>query len=224
MNSLATTRRLLACGAIAGPLFVIAFLIEGATRADYSPLRHPVSSLAIGDLGWIQAVNFFVTGSLVVAFAIGVRRVLQPARWGSRLIGLVGVGLIGAGMFTSDPINGYPPGTPLFPTPDTTAGLLHVLFSVPVFVAWPIACFVLGTLFLRQHQHRLAIVSGFSGVAIVSTSVLTAIAINQVSPDLAALAGAFQRISLIVSFLWTGIVAMYLLRSTPESQHGTLAP
>lgn len=48
------TRALLACGAIAGPLFIAVFLIAGATRADYDPLRHHISTLAIGDLGWIQ--------------------------------------------------------------------------------------------------------------------------------------------------------------------------
>jgi len=46
------TKTLLACGAIAGPLVVVAFVVEGATRAHYDPLRHPVSSLALGDSGW----------------------------------------------------------------------------------------------------------------------------------------------------------------------------
>jgi hypothetical protein len=36
----------LACGVIDGPLFVVVFLVEAATRAGYDPLRHPVSSLA----------------------------------------------------------------------------------------------------------------------------------------------------------------------------------
>lgn len=80
MNRATTTRRLLLCGAVAGPLFVLVFLIEGATRADYSSLRHPVSSLAIGDLGWVQTVNFLITGSLVVAFAIGLHLDVSQGR------------------------------------------------------------------------------------------------------------------------------------------------
>ncbi|MCI0727528.1 MAG: DUF998 domain-containing protein [Chloroflexi bacterium] len=48
---------LLVCGAIAGPLFTVAWLVEGATRANYDPLRHPISSLSIGELGWTQTVN-----------------------------------------------------------------------------------------------------------------------------------------------------------------------
>lgn len=53
-----TTRALLACGAVAGPLFTVAWLLEGATRADYDPLRHPVSSLAFSELGWTQRATF----------------------------------------------------------------------------------------------------------------------------------------------------------------------
>ena len=49
MTKTINTKTLLVCGVIAGPLFVVAFLVEGATRAHYDPLRHPVSSLALGD-------------------------------------------------------------------------------------------------------------------------------------------------------------------------------
>ncbi len=72
------TKTLLACGVIGGPLFVVMFFIEGATRADYDPLRHPVSSLALGDRGWTQSANFLVTGFLMLAFAIGLRRAFRP--------------------------------------------------------------------------------------------------------------------------------------------------
>ena len=74
------TRTLLACGVIAGPLFVGAFLLEGATRADYDPLRHPLSSLALGDFGWTQIANFIVAGLLTLAFSIGLQRALRPGK------------------------------------------------------------------------------------------------------------------------------------------------
>ena len=61
------TRGLLRCGLAAGPAFVAAFLVEGAVRDDYRPLRHPVSSLALGPRGWIQTGNFAVTGALFLA-------------------------------------------------------------------------------------------------------------------------------------------------------------
>lgn len=76
------TKTLLACGAIAGLLFVLVFLLEGATRANYDPLRHPVSSLALGDYGWVQSANFVVAGLLTLAFSVGLRRVFRPPRAG----------------------------------------------------------------------------------------------------------------------------------------------
>ena len=51
-------RGLLYCGLAAGPVFVTAFLAEGATRDGYRPSRHPVSSLALGPRGRIQTANF----------------------------------------------------------------------------------------------------------------------------------------------------------------------
>jgi len=55
------TRRLLRRGLAAGPVCVTGFLVEGAARDGYRPLRHPVSPLALGPRGWIQAANFAVT-------------------------------------------------------------------------------------------------------------------------------------------------------------------
>ena len=52
-----TRRGLLSCGAVAGPLFVSVFWIEGVRRPDYKPLRHPVSSLSLGPRGWVQAAS-----------------------------------------------------------------------------------------------------------------------------------------------------------------------
>ena len=57
----------LRCGR--GPVFAAVFLVEGALRDGYQPLRHPVSSLALGPRGWIQTANFAVAGTLFLAGA-----------------------------------------------------------------------------------------------------------------------------------------------------------
>lgn len=64
-SSITAAAGLLACGAIAGPLFTVVWVLEGATRAGYSPLRHPVSSLELGDFDWTQVANFIVAGTWV---------------------------------------------------------------------------------------------------------------------------------------------------------------
>jgi Protein of unknown function (DUF998) len=70
---------LLACGAIAGPLFTLAWLLEGATRPDFDPLRHPISSLAISGPGWTQRATFVIVGLLMLAFDIGCGACCGPA-------------------------------------------------------------------------------------------------------------------------------------------------
>ena len=208
-------RLLLACGVIGPPIFVVVFLIMGATRADYSPLRHPISALSIGESGWIQAANFVITGLLLLAFAMGLRLALRPSRgsvWGPLLVGLAGLGLIGAGLFTADPINGYPPGTPLMPAERTAHGLLHDLFGIPVFLGLPIACFVFTYRFARVGQRRWAAYSAFSGLAMFVTFVLAGMGFGQV-PGLAEIAGVFQRLSIAAGWTWIALLAVHLLRT-----------
>ena len=114
-KSTVMTKALLACGAIAGPLFIVAFLFEGATRANYDSLRHPVSSLALGDYGWVQSANFVVAGLLTLAFFVGLRRTPVQGKgstWGPLLVGVWAVGLLGAGVFVTDPVSATLPGLP----------------------------------------------------------------------------------------------------------------
>ena len=84
----------------------------GLTREGFDLTRHAGSLLANGDLGWIQVINFVVTGLMLVAGAAGIRRALGGGRWGPRLLAAYGVGVIGAGVFTADPTFGFPAGTP----------------------------------------------------------------------------------------------------------------
>src|SRR5918998_980221 len=87
--------RFLLAGALAGPLFLGAFLVEGAYRAGYDPMRHPISSLALGRTGWVQIASFLVSGMLTLAFAVGLRRTLRPgpgAAAGPLLVAGWGVG------------------------------------------------------------------------------------------------------------------------------------
>jgi hypothetical membrane protein len=92
---------LLSCGAIAGPFFIAVFLIEGALRSKYDPLRQAVSALAIGPRGWVQQTNFIVTGALMFAYAFGLSSALRAyggSFWAPVLVGIYALGLIGAGI------------------------------------------------------------------------------------------------------------------------------
>jgi Protein of unknown function (DUF998) len=165
------TRTLLACGVLAGPLYMAVYLGQALTRPGFDITRHPASVLSNGDLGWIQVANFLVCGGLVIAAAIGMRRALRTGRgrtWGPILIGLVGVGMILAAIFTADPVDGFPPGTPLGPpTTITRIGLLHFVSSLVGFSAWIAATFVFARRFAALGRPGWAIFSTATGALLL---------------------------------------------------------
>jgi Protein of unknown function (DUF998) len=131
-----------AAGLVAGPAFVLVVLLQAFTREGYDLSRHPISMLALGDLGWIQSVNFILSGALMLAFAIGLRA-SRAGTWGPVLVALFGVGLITAGVFVPDPAWNFPPGAPDgIPSQLSTNAMLHgVGFSV-AFLGISAACLV----------------------------------------------------------------------------------
>src|SRR5215204_6881540 len=213
------TKTLLACGAIAGPLFVLVFLLEGATRANYDPLRHPVSSLALGDYGWVQSANFVVAGLLTLALSVGLRRALRLGKgstWGPLLVGVYAIGLVGAGVFVTDPVSGYPPGTPdHLQSYSSVHAALHDLLSLPTFVGLPIACLVLARRFAGWGQRDWAIYSAATGVVFAVAFVLTSMAFNQVE-SLVEFGGLLQRLAITVGWTWLTLLAAHLLRGRSE--------
>lgn len=134
-----STRVLVTAGVVAGPLFVLVGLVQVLTREGFDLTRHPLSLLALGDLGWIQIANFIVAGVLMLAFALGARRSLGdgPGRvWAPVLFGLYGVGLVLGGAFTADPALGFPIGTPDgYPTEWTFHGGVHAFAAPLAFLA-----------------------------------------------------------------------------------------
>jgi hypothetical membrane protein len=207
------TKTLLSCGIIGGPLFVATFLVEGATRANYDPLRHPVSSLALGDSGWTQTANFVVAGLLTLAFAAGLRRALRPGKGstlGPLLVGVWAVGLLGAGVFPTDPVSGYPPGAPDRLSGHSWHGALHDLISGPAFVALAAACFVFGRRFTAHGERGWALYSAVSGLVFAIAFVLSNAGFGQAA-GLVDLAGLLQRVAVAVGFGWLTLLAVHAL-------------
>ncbi|WP_205315823.1 DUF998 domain-containing protein [Nonomuraea lactucae] len=204
---------LLSCGAIGGPLFVIAFLIEGATRTDYSALRHPVSSLALGPSGWMQIANFVITGLLMLLFAIGLRRALHAAgrdsTWGPLLVGTYAIGLIGAGVFVTDPVSGYPLGTPVQGV-HTWHGTLHDFpFSLLVFAALTATCLVFARRFAGWGERGWAIYSAVTAALFVIGFFLSGQAFAQ-AEGLVQIGGLLQRLTIAVGWGWLTLLALHL--------------
>ncbi len=87
---------LLSAGVLGTTLFVLVFLIDGATRSGYHPVRQPVSALALGPRGWGQTTNFIVSGLLTAASAAGVQ-LATDSWWLAIPVGVFGTALVASG-------------------------------------------------------------------------------------------------------------------------------
>lgn len=209
------TRGLLRSGVAAGPLFVTVFLAEGARRADYQPSRHPVSSLALGPDGWVQAVNFSAAGTLCLAGAAGLSRdrdAIIGTRLVPALIGAAGLGLLFSAMFPTDPVGGYPPGTPAVPPVQSASMTRHGIAAIPVFFGLPAAALASAWRFHRAGHPRWAIYSAATAASTVVTLGLAGAGFGQ-APRLASRAGLFQRASIVAAFAWTSAVSAHAIGS-----------
>jgi len=195
-------RWLLTAGASAGPLFVGTFLVAGALRAHYDPLRHPVSSLELGAHGWVQHASFLAAGLLTLALAAGARAALRtPA---AVLIGIWALGLIGAGAFTTDPVSGYPPGTPDRPLHATWHGALHDGVSLIGFAALVAACLVVARRSARDGRRGWAVYSVLTAIVFTAGLVLATLAFSGGG----ALGGLYQRVMATSAWLWLTLLAL----------------
>jgi hypothetical membrane protein len=190
------TKSLLACGVIAGPLFVAVFLVAGATRPGYDPITIAISRLALGEGGWLQTLGFLVSGSLLIAFGVGVWRTAVDhtivSTLGPSLVWLVGIGLITAGIF--------PIGNPL-----------HVLASLVALVAMPITCFAFSVSFRRQRSRGWVLYSLATGVFVAALVIGLIPALDSRGP-FASVGGLVQRATVVIWFVWVTLLAFDLWR------------
>lgn len=158
-----TTRALLTCVALAGPLFTVVALAQAFSRPGFDLTHDPISVLSNGELGWLQIANFVLTGLLTTLGAAGLRRA-SIGTWTPRLVALGGLGMIAAGIFRMDPANGFPVGTPTGTSATLSwHGDLHMLFGTISFAATIAACFVLGRWFARAGRRGYAFASRIAG-------------------------------------------------------------
>ena len=190
---------LLWAGATGSLLFPIVFLVDGWTRPGYRPMRHPVSALALGARGWIQTTNFVSCGIGIAAGAVALAPALNSVVL-AVVIGVLGLSLVASGVFTMDPMRGYPPGTP----DDTPADVsfrhtLHDWAGMLVFVLAPlapvVAVFVVPGVGWKIYSAVTAAV-GFT----------TSGAFGQAWENDHPRTGLIQRATLVTCLIWLGIL------------------
>jgi hypothetical protein len=202
MTALITIRPLLTAAATVGPLFYAVAIAQMLTRDGFDLRIHPISQLSTGSLGWIQVVNFVLTGLGVIALAIARRR-LVTAGTGRRsvplFLGVFGAGLVIAGLFPMDPQYDFPTGAPADAVAMSWHSVVHSVGAVVAFTALAVACIVLVVDAVRRRSAKAAV-----GHGLVAVVMLLPVSPTDSSLQI-ALNGA-------VAFTWTTVYAVQLRR------------
>lgn len=205
-RSARSTRPLLRCGQIVGVLYLAAGVIQGLVRQGFDFRRHALSHLANGPGGWVQTANLAVCGLLVIGAAVGIARVLR-SRAAAWLVGCYGASMITAAIFPTDPVDGFPPGTPPgVPAALSTSATIHLAAGAVGFLTLAAACFVVARAMSRLKEPSLARLSFVCGLAIV----LGFFAPAAIPTGPAGIAGIW--LAVVVGWAWLAATSTYLVR------------
>jgi len=200
----AVTRSLLGYGVLAGPFYVIVGVVQGLARHGFDFARHDLSLLANGSLGWIQILNLVLSGLMTIAAAVGMRRTHNAGTWGPRLVAGYGIGLVLAGVFVADPMNGFPVGAPPGkPTGMSWHSLLHIAAGSLGFACLIAACFVLARRMNKWYSRVTGVLFGVSFIGIASGSGSPVIVLG------------FSA-GVLLAWTWLAVTSVHLYRSTPK--------
>jgi hypothetical protein len=208
------TRLLLACGIIAGPLYILVGGAQILLREGFDMTRHPLSMMSLGDLGWIQITNFLVTGLLTIAMAAGLLRASQIGKrkvLGPLLIGFYGVCVVGGGIFVTDPALGFPPGTPdVAPETMSWHGMLHFIVGQLAFLSLIAASIVFARYFVANKAPGWAAFSALTGVIYLAAIIALIAAAGM------AWASILLYIAIALGWVWVSALALRM-RANGES-------
>lgn len=196
------TRKLLSCGVMAGPFFLLIFVIQAFARAEFRFVSSEPSSLSLGPWGWIQIANFVIGGVLIIAGALGMRKSLAASKgrfWGPLLLGVFGFCQIGVGVFVTDPVRS--------PTSLTFHGTMHLVFGGAGFTALMAACFVFVRTFASLRQVTWAVFCAITGLLFLASFFSAANAGQN-----AVRIQWFLNLIFVLAWVWVSAVPFRLMR------------
>jgi len=196
----------LAAAGIAGPIiFVLVVIVQSLLHPDYSQVKLPISALAAWPGGWLQSVNFVIFGLLMISFAIGLHLGVRPSRAGvigPALLVLSGVGLMIAGFFPWRNANG-----------DFVDLAGHLLGALLSFLGAGSGLIAVSRRMAADPRWRVVATYALaSGIAIVILFVATFALVIPSGALLHSSGGLVQRVTLLVWFPCTVVLALRLLR------------
>jgi hypothetical membrane protein len=112
---LSRARTLALAGLVAPLWFTTLIVAQGLLHPEYSHVRLPISALAAFPMGWVQNLNFFATGALMILFIAGLNGSVRPTPRGYvgfALLLIGGAALMMNGMFPWQMVDGVPTEPP----------------------------------------------------------------------------------------------------------------
>ncbi|HVG84620.1 MAG TPA: DUF998 domain-containing protein [Vicinamibacterales bacterium] len=201
-------------GMVAPVWFITLVIVQGVLQPDYSHITLPISALAAWPAGWIQNLNFFVSGVLLAVFAIGLNGAIRPTRFG--LIGIAlllacSVGLWIVGIFPWINVNGVPTEPPS-----------HVVGAVLTFVSASTGHVIVSRRMAADPEWRdlSTYVLGTGIIMLLLFIVVGGFAIGEGTP-LHSWAGLLQRVLVVIWFACIMVMARRALRLARESRPTT---
>lgn len=192
------TRSLLGYGVLAGPWYVLASVVQGLLTPGFDFAHDSWSLLSLGPHGFFHVLVFVLTGVMVAAAGVGLRRHAGGAA-GPALVAY-GLLLVVAGLARPDaPGGGF-----------STHGLLHLAAGGLGFVAFAVAAFALARRFARTGSRTWAtwsllagvlLLVGFVGVASGASSALVVLGFTA---------------AVVLSWVWLATVSVRCYREAAE--------
>jgi hypothetical membrane protein len=205
--------RFLCLGGVAGPVLLTAVVIICASlRPNYSHTKQFISELGARGTPNAEIMNFagFVpAGILLAGFGVSLASI-RPRRRGSVLaamcITLFGIGIAFAGIYSCDP------GCP---HRDASAeATLHDRVTSLAFTSGIAGVAVLSFYFRKVGEFRVL----WPYTAISSAAAYGFLFASGVSLESRVLSGLWQRMFLGTLFLWSMVVSLRILRSSPSEK------
>lgn len=186
--------------------FVATFVVLHFVQWGLNPAEHFISEYALGRLGWLVTLAFFVVGVGTLALARGLHRSFEPGELVTTpvaLITIAGISFIVLGVFKIDPL--LEDGTTAY----TPAGIAHLVAGLVLFLGLVVGAFVLRGVFagdarwwgLEEATLRLAL-----GMLVAS---VVMVAVPQ------QMVGLAQRAVVAIMLTWLAVLGWWMHRLDP---------